>query len=59
MAYNIVDIRHRPGRLNVVADRLSRKFVNAPKELGDRHEWTVSEDWEAHTRLVNDILVIP
>ena len=58
LAYNIVDIHHRPGRLNVVADGLSRKFVNAPKDLGDGHEWTVSEDWEARTRLVNNILVI-
>jgi hypothetical protein len=27
-----------------------------PTELGDGHEWTVSEDWEAHTGLANDIL---
>jgi hypothetical protein len=58
LAHNIVDVRHRPGRLNVVADGLSRKFVNTPKEQGDGHEWTVSEDWEARTRLANDILVI-
>ena len=58
LAHNIVDVRHRPGRLNVVADGLSRKFVNLPKEKGDRHEWTVSEDWEARTKLANDILVI-
>ena len=56
LAHNIVDIRHRPGRLNVVADGLSRKFFNTPKEQGDGHEWTVSEDWEARTRLANDIL---
>ena len=56
LAHNIVDIRHRPGRLNVVADGLSRKFVNVPTEPGDGHEWTVSEDWEARTRLVNDVL---
>ena len=58
LAHNIVDVRHRPGRLNVVADGLSRKFVNTPKELGDGHEWTVSEDWEARTHLANDILII-
>ena len=56
LAHNIVDIRHRPGRLNVVADGLSRKFVNTPTEPGDGHEWTVSEDWEARTKLANDIL---
>ena len=58
LAYNIVDVRHRPGRLNVVADGLSRKYVNMPKEDGDGHEWTVSEDWEARTGLANDIFVI-
>jgi hypothetical protein len=56
LAHNIIDVRHRPGRLNVVADGLSRKFVNIPKEPGDGHEWTVSEDWEARTRLDNNIL---
>ena len=56
LAHNITDVRHRPGRLNVVADELSHKFVNTPKEKGDGHEWTVSEDWEARTRLANDIL---
>lgn len=58
LAYNIVDVRHRPGRLNVVADGLSRKYVNAPKEEGDGHEWTVSEDWEARTGLANDIFIM-
>jgi hypothetical protein len=56
LAHNIVDVRHRPGRLNVVADGLSRKFINMPTEPGDGHEWTVSEDWEARTKLANDIL---
>ena len=58
LAHNIIDIRHRPGRLNVVADGLSRKFVNVPTEPGDGHEWTVSEDWEARTRLANDIFTL-
>ena len=58
LAHNIVDVRHRPGRLNVVADGLSRKFVNTPKEQGDGHEWSVSEDWEARTGLTNDIFVL-
>jgi hypothetical protein len=46
LAHNIVDVCHRPGRLNPAADGLSRKFVNLPKESGDGHEWTVSEDWK-------------
>jgi RNase H-like domain found in reverse transcriptase/Reverse transcriptase (RNA-dependent DNA polymerase) len=58
LAHNIVDVRHRPGRLNVVADGLSRKFVNTPKEQGDGHEWSVSEDWEARTGLSNDVFAL-
>ena len=42
----------------MVADGLSRKFVNTPKVQGDGHEWTVSEDWEARTGLSNDIFII-
>ena len=58
LAYNIVDVRHRPGKLNLVADGLSRKFVNAPYEDGDGHEWTVSEDWEARMGMTNDIFQV-
>ena len=57
LAHNIVDIHHRPGHLNVVADGLSWKFVNAPKEQVDGHEWTISKNWEAWTNLANDILI--
>jgi hypothetical protein len=42
----------------VVADGLSRKYTNLPKEIGDGHEWTVSEDWEARTGLANDIFAM-
>jgi hypothetical protein len=55
LAHEITDVRHRPGRLNPVADGLSRKYVNLPLENDDGHEWTVSEDWEARTGLSNDI----
>ena len=58
LAHNIVDVRHKPGRLNVVADGLSRQYTNLAKEEGDGHEWTVSEDWEARTGLTNDLFVI-
>ena len=58
MAHNIVNVHHRPRCLNVVADGLSRKFVNVLNEEGDGHEWIVSEDWEARTRIANDIFTI-
>lgn len=56
LAYHIVDIRHVPGRLNVVADGISRRWENTPAMQGDGSEWTVSEDWEARIGLVNDIM---
>jgi hypothetical protein len=58
LAYHIVDIRHVPGKLNVVADGISRKWENTPPIPGDGSEWTVSEDWEERTGLVNDIMTI-
>jgi len=56
--HNIVDVRHRPGHLNIIADGLSHQFVNLPCEPGDGHEWTVSEDWEARMKLANDIFQV-
>ncbi|KAG2742123.1 hypothetical protein P692DRAFT_201725632, partial [Suillus brevipes Sb2] len=58
LAYHIVDIRHVPGKLNVVADGLSRKWENTPPAPGDGSEWTVSEDWEARIGITNDIMHI-
>ncbi|KAJ7325427.1 hypothetical protein DFH08DRAFT_817107 [Mycena albidolilacea] len=45
--------RITPGKGNVVADGLSRKFVGVPLTRGDGHEWTVCEDWEARTRVTH------
>jgi hypothetical protein len=56
LSYNISDVRHVPGKLNVVADGLSRKWEGQPRVPGDGSEWTVNEDWEARTGLVNDIM---
>ena len=55
LAHQIVDIRHVPSRLNVVADGLSRANEGSEHEKGDGSEWTVSEDWEADTGLTHDI----
>src|SRR6267154_4233092 len=58
LAHRIVDVRHVPGKLNVIADGLSRQWEGQPRDIGllDGSDWTVSEDWEARSGLVNDIL---
>jgi hypothetical protein len=56
--HHIVDVRHRPGHLNPVADGLSRQYVGKEVRAGDGHEWTVCEDWEARTGLTHDIFAV-
>ena len=58
LAHQIIDVRHVPGRINVVADGLSRANEGLPNEQGDGSQWTVSEDWEATTGLTHDIFLI-
>jgi hypothetical protein len=57
-AHNIVDVRHLPGRINVVADGISRMNEGQPKLYGDGSEWTVSPDWEAAKGLTHDIFQV-
>jgi hypothetical protein len=56
LAQQIIDVRHVPGKINVVADGISWKWEGLPRQMGDGSEWTVCEDWEATAGLVNDIL---
>lgn len=56
LAHAIVDVRHVPGRTNVVADGLSRSWEGTPRAPGDGSEWTVSEDWESAHGIINDIM---
>jgi hypothetical protein len=55
LAHQITDVRHVPGRLNVVADGLSRASEGTDHDEGDGSEWTVSEDWESNKGLTHDI----
>ena len=52
----IVDVHHVPGKINVIADGISWKWEGLPRQVGDGSEWTVCEDCEETTGLVNDIL---
>lgn len=49
-----------PGKLNVIADGLSRQWEGQPRDIGliDGSEWTVSEDWESNSGLINDLLLL-
>ena len=58
LAHQIIDVRHLPGQINVVADGLSRACEGAPHKEGDGSQWTVSEDWEATTGLTHDIFLL-
>ena len=55
---NIVDIQHRPGVTNVVADVISRKWAEArgPSTGKDSADWSVQPDWEAKNGIINDIM---
>ena len=56
LAQQIVDVRHVSGKINVIADGISQKWEGLPRQVGDGSKWTVCEDWEETTGLVNDIL---
>jgi transposase InsO family protein len=55
LAHQIVDVRHVPGKINVVADGFSRMWEDLPRQIGDGSEWTVSEDWESTRGITHDI----
>jgi len=56
LSHQIIDVQHMPGCINVVADGLSRAAEGTPHEEGDSSECTISEDWEATTGLMHDLL---
>jgi hypothetical protein len=59
LSYNISDVRHVPGKLNVVADGLSRKWEGQPHVPGDGSEWTVNDIMHvSETDLVAEALQI-
>lgn len=56
LSRNIIDIRHRPGVENPVADGLSRKWSDRRRSSVDGSEWSVLADWEATTGITRDIM---
>lgn len=63
-AHQIVDVRHIPGRINLVGDGLSRQGEGLPHDKDDGSSWSVLPDWEhihgLHYNLfmVNDTQII-
>jgi len=55
-AFNIIDVQHLPGRLNAVADPISRQWEGKRKCKGDGSEWTVDTGSENRQGLVHDVL---
>ena len=58
IAHNITAVRHVPGRLNVVADGLSRQWDNTERMDDDGSTWTVNPDPEARSGLMNDLFTV-
>ena len=58
VSQNIVDIQHRLGVTNMVADAISRKWaeVRGLSTGNDGADWLVQLDWEAGKGIVNDIM---
>ncbi len=47
IAHQIIDVRHVPGKINVVADGISRDGEGRPRTDSDGSEFSVSADWES------------
>ena len=58
LARQIVDIRHRPGIENPVANAISRKWRNRPHVPGDGSSWTVQPDWDQRQGVKNDVMQV-
>ena len=57
---NIVDVRHRLGATNVIADAISRKWSKAkgPSNSSDGADWSVQPGWETRQGIMKDIMQI-
>ena len=58
IAHQIVDVRHIPGRVNLVGDGISRKDEGQPRQPGDDSEWSVTPDWETARGLAYDLFTV-
>ncbi|KAJ7135069.1 hypothetical protein C8R43DRAFT_894472 [Mycena crocata] len=57
MSHRIVDVCHRPGIENPVADGLSRGF-SEERVPGDGSSWSVAADWHANSGMSNSLWAV-
>jgi hypothetical protein len=52
-----VDVRHVPGKINIIADGLSCQWEGQELQEGDSDSWTMNPDRDKMVGLANDILL--
>jgi hypothetical protein len=55
--HQIINVHHMLGKINVVADGLSRQWEGQPAGREDRGDWTVNPDRDEQTGLINNVLL--
>jgi hypothetical protein len=58
VSHHITDVRHIPGRINLVGDGISRKDEEQPHIDGDGSSWSVAPDWEHARGLEYDLFSV-
>jgi len=58
LSHQIIDVRHIPGRVNLVGDGFSRKDEDLPHVNGDGSSWSVCPDWEHARGLHYDLFTV-
>ena len=58
LAHHIVDVRHIPGRVNLVGDGISRMDEGQPHWENDGSSWSVTPDREHAKGIYYDLFVV-
>ena len=58
LAHNIIDECHIAGKINIMANGISHMHEGVPRAQGNGSDWTVCEDWETQSGLINNIFQV-